>query len=79
MSFKTPDVSRLTRLPTFWSRIWDAVSRLVRCLTNSWGPFLTSPLGAKLAPRGEFGPPGANFGGEVIPWGWNYLIAPPFF
>jgi hypothetical protein len=33
--------------------------------TGLRGPFLTSPLGAKLAPRGEFCPPGANF----VPWG----------
>jgi hypothetical protein len=47
------------------------------------GPFLTSPIGANIDPRGEFVPqkwilsPGA--GSEAIPCGWNYLFAPPFF
>jgi hypothetical protein len=39
-----------------------------------WGPFLTSPLGAKLAPRGEFYSPGSNF----VPWGWSYPLGVKF-
>jgi hypothetical protein len=45
------------------------------------GPFLTSPLGANLDPRGEVVPQGwiCPLGGEVIPWGWNSLFTPPLF
>jgi hypothetical protein len=32
-------------------------------LSGLRGPFLTSPLGAKLSPRGEF-----------VPWGWSYPL-----
>jgi hypothetical protein len=41
---------------------------------ENWGPFLTSPLGAKLAPRGNFCPPEANF----VPWGWSYPLRVKF-
>jgi hypothetical protein len=39
------------------------------------GPFFTLPLGANFDPRCEFCP---LDGGEVIPWGWKSLFAPPF-
>jgi hypothetical protein len=41
---------------------------------KSRGPFLTSPLVANLTPGGILTPRG-----EVIPWGWNSLLAHPFF
>jgi hypothetical protein len=47
----------------------------------SRGPFLTLPLGANFDLRGEVVPQGWILSpvSKVIPWGWNYLLAPPFF
>jgi hypothetical protein len=44
-------------------------------------PILNFTPSGKLWPQGEFVPQGLILspGGEVIPWGWNSMFAPPFF
>jgi hypothetical protein len=40
---------------------------------SAWGPFLTFPLGANLAPVSKLSP-GVNF----VPWGWSYPLGVKF-
>jgi hypothetical protein len=44
-------------------------------------PILNLTPRGKLWPQGRICPPGVILspGGEIIPWGWNTLFAPPFF
>jgi hypothetical protein len=47
---------------------------------GTWGPLLTSPLGANFTPRGEFVLQGwiVSSGGEVVLWGWSYPLGVKF-
>jgi hypothetical protein len=48
--------------------------KLITLMFGAWGRFLTSPLGAKLDPKGWSWPPKVKFSprGEVFPYGWSF-------